>query len=126
MGLARARTRVGRAVLAAGLVGMSGCITHHHYYGQLPAAATTDATVLPNGAVCDVPAAGAGSLVTPATPSRTTTVITAPAPVVITSTPMGVRPFQRGLSRFPWRGTEPERMATTRAEGAIDDDTTTQ
>jgi hypothetical protein len=119
MGLARARTRVGRAVLAAVAAAMSGCITHHHYYGQVPA----DATVLPNGAVCEVPSTGPGTLLSQPTPSRTTTVITAaPSPVVISSTPMGVRPFQRGASRFGWRNPEP--MATTRAEGAIDDATT--
>ena len=124
MGLARARTRVGLAVLAAVAAGTSGCIQHHHYYGQLPACTTPEATALPNGAVCEVPAAGTGTALSQATPGRTTTVITTPPPLVISSTPMGVRPFQRGVSPFRWRSPEP--MATTKAEGAIDDDTTTQ
>src|SRR5690349_7934658 len=103
----------GRAMLAVGLLGSTGCI-HNHYYGQLPACAPATSTATA-GAVCEVPQAGSG-LVIAQTPTRTT-VVGLPSRVVINSEPMGTRPPTRGAGRFPWQRTEPEAVAT-RVEGA--------
>ena len=111
----------GPVLLAASCLATTGCI-HNHYYGQAvpvcdPATGTTQ-----YGAVCEVPAGGA---VVSQAPGRTTT-IGSPSRVVINSEPIGTRPFARGVTRFPWSRSPEQGLATTRVEGGLNDDTTTQ
>jgi hypothetical protein len=87
--------------------------------GSVPAGSVT---VSRYGEVCEVPSAvdqqlavqrnGQPSYVTGAAPSR-----------VVVSEPQGSGPFVSRSSRMAWRRPDPESIATTRVEGAIDDDT---
>ncbi len=118
------RRRAGLGVLLAGCVSLSGC-THNHYYGaSVPACGPTvvgsiAADAPEYGAVCEVPnqVVSGGSVVAQRQPG--VTVVPAPkAPRVVVSEP-------RGNSRLAWRRSDPEEsLATTRVEGALDDNTT--
>jgi hypothetical protein len=79
-------------------------------------------TVRRYGEVCEVPPetdrqiavqrSGQPSYVTGSAPSR-----------VVVSEPQGSGSFMSRSSRMAWRRPDPESLATTRVEGAIDDDT---
>ena len=116
----RTATLVG---LLAALGGATGC-THNYYYGAMPAGVVPGqpVTVQRYGEVCVVPPAadrqvaiqrdGQPSSVTGAAPSR-----------VVVSQSQGSGAFNSRGSRMAWRRPDPETLATTRVEGAIDDDT---
>lgn len=133
------------AVLAVG----AGC-THNHYYYTTPGTmavpgaavgcdpvapgAVISSTAPSVGAICDVPAQaqpGAmasqpGAMVAQNGPGAAPIVSRAARPIAprpIYSQPAG-RPGLRGGSGLVWRGTQPENLATTRIEGAYDDEST--
>ena len=111
---------------ACGLAAGTGC-THNHYYyntpgpvamqaGAVPCDPVPGTTVISSarpvlGAVCDDPPQGVRS-----------------APIVsnaggpITPAPIYSRPQRRG--GLAWRGSATESLATTRVEGAYDDEST--
>jgi hypothetical protein len=111
-------------VLLAGWVGSAGC-THNYYYGSVPTACAPGTTIVPGtvqyGSVCEVPArvVGGGSIVA-SSPGVRSSVVTAapPGSRVVVSEPTN----RSGLT---WRRSDPESsLATTRVEGALEDDTT--
>lgn len=116
-------TRTAALAVLAALGGVTGC-THNYYYGAVPAGVVPADTVTIRryGEVCEVPSAadrqvaiqrsGQPSYVTGSAPSR-----------VVVSEPQGSGPFLSRGSRMAWRKPDPESLATTRVEGAIDDDT---
>ena len=112
-------------VLLAGWAGSAGC-THNYYYGTAATAcAPGTTTIVPGaisyGSVCDVPARifGGGTVVAASPGVRSSVVGTVPtSPRVVVSEPAN----RSGLS---WRRSDPESdLATTRVEGALEDDTT--
>ena len=117
---------LGLPVLACWL---SGCC-HNHYYGVPssacgPSTAQTQAMVVPYsyGAVCQVPsgtaAGSSGTVVSQSqSPISREPQMIAPAPKIIVSQPSDSR--STGLRG--WRRTDPENLATTQVEGALDDD----
>jgi hypothetical protein len=136
----RGRTiRFGALWAGIGLAAGTGC-THNHYYYTTPGAvvpAGTPCDPVPAGgavissarpvmnspmlgAVCDEPPGGAVS-------TRGTPIVSNaggplnPAPAPIYSRPVG-RPLRRG--GLAWRGSNTESLATTRVEGAYDDEST--
>ncbi len=120
-----------RAVASVGLAGLawitSGC-THHHYYGAgVPVAcAEAPATIISSryGEVCEVPAqSGGATVVTQAPAAAPRVVASAPRPSrVLVSEPRSSSPPVRGNGRFSWHRADPEGLATTRVDGALDDD----
>jgi hypothetical protein len=109
------------AILLPTLLGsMTGCHQHHYYYnGAAPCGpTTTQLSPVPYGAVCEVPADGvsSGTVINQA-PVRRSTISNAPAPRVVVS-----QPATGASSRRGWHRTDPESLATTRVEGAIDGD----
>lgn len=137
--------RVGLLVILAHCAGMAGC-THNYYYGNavpvcaeppgvtapvvaaapILAPAPTIVTAAPAGSevICDVPTTVAGGGLITTAPAGTV-VATAPRPRVVVSEPTGGMPFFRGGSRFGWRksaSSDPANIATTRVDGALDDD----
>jgi hypothetical protein len=142
--LRRALTfRVGLLVILAHCAGMAGC-THNYYYGNAvpvcaetapvgapvvaaaPVAAPVVVTAAPASSqvICDVPTSVVGGGLITTAPAGTV-VASAPAPRVVVSEPVGGMPFFRGGSRLGWRrsvSSDPASIATTRVEGAIDDD----
>ncbi len=104
------------AVLAT-LCGAAGC-TQYHYYGNggpcdmPPGARPVVIQSPPAGDVCEVPPR-----------SGTTIVNNSPSggSQVLVSQPQGVRNADAAGSRFAWRRSDPESMATTRVEGGIDE-----
>ena len=121
------RARFGRGtlgVILAGWVGSAGC-THNYYYGTVPTACAPGTTVVPGtvqyGSICDLPSRifGGGTVVTASPGVRSSVVASAPLNShVVVSEPAN----RSGLS---WRRSDPESgLATTRVEGALEDDTT--
>lgn len=122
----QARTwRLGAWLLLAGWAAMVGC-THNYYYGTgapicgEPVAPTT---VVPGGygAVCDVPTQVNGGSLVAQGPNRTI-VANAPRPSqVLVSEPRDTGPVVRGPGRFSWRRSDPDSLATTKVDGALED-----
>jgi hypothetical protein len=117
----RARILLAPIVLCA-WAGVSGC-THNYYYGY---PAGTAPGVL--GEVCQVPTQTSGGTVIVQSPGQPTYVAAAPAnaPVLVSEPLIGGGPLLRAGSRFTWRRPDPESLATTRIDGAIDDSTVTR
>lgn len=112
-------------ILLAGWVGSAGC-THNYYYGTVPVAcAPGTTTVVPGtvsyGSVCEVPAqvVGGGTVVASSPGVKSSVTTTAPpSSQVVVSEPTD-RP------RLSWRRSDPDNsLATTRVEGALDEETT--
>jgi hypothetical protein len=110
----------------AGWVGSAGC-THNYYYGTVPTACApgTTTTIVPGtvqyGSVCDLPGRlfGGGGTVVAASPGVRSSVVASAPPNsrVVVSEPAN----RSGLT---WRRSDPENgLATTRVEGALDDET---
>ena len=125
---ARFARELARVALALGAAGATGC-THNHYYTGLPPCGDATATTI--GSVCEVPPAqgvivqggppavvrtgpGRPPVVSAARPSRSATV----GGTTIESTPA------RPGSRFSWRGSDPENIARTRVNGALNEEDT--
>lgn len=117
-------------VLAMGAIGTTGC-THNYYYATpvgspcapvtLAPATPVASTVTPYGEVCEIPTrVVGGSTVVASVPVISPPLLTGPRPPrIVLSEPGGNR------IRTPWRRHDPESsLATTRVEGALDDDTT--
>jgi hypothetical protein len=127
----RFSTLAASCILATG----AGC-THHHYYSVAPGtvavpgdpcAPAQPGTVISSarpvvttpavGAVCDDPPQGSVAV-------RSTPMISNAGPIAnmpIRSRPLG-RPLRRG--GLAWRNSNTESLATTRIEGAYDDEST--
>lgn len=111
-------------IVLAGLCATTGC-THYHYYGQPgPYAVPGASAVTTSGNVCEVAPAGTGTRVVVQSPQQNYAVPPGGSRVVI-SEPQGTGRLSRG-GRFAWRKPDAETLATTRVEGAIDDDTKTR
>jgi hypothetical protein len=119
-------------VVLAGWVGFSGC-THNYYYGSVPACGPTGLPVSSQvGQICEVPSgqvvvsgtpsdvAGSGSSVVVQPPPQSSTVITSTQPRVLISQPAYGPSIGQSTSRLKWRRPDPESLATTRVEGALD------
>ncbi len=121
------RARIVRATLGVvltGWIGSAGC-THNYYYGGVPVAcAPGTTTIVPGssvqyGSVCEVPAqvVGGGTVVA-LSPGVRSSAAGAPSSRVVVSEPAN-RP------KLSWRRSDPDSsMATTRVEGALDEETT--
>ncbi len=94
------------ALLLAGWFGSAGCI--QNYY---PVPVTGPGGTVQYGSVCEVPPAG-GTVVVQGPPR--TTVVGGQPPRVVVSEPS---------SRFSWRKSDPDSLATTRVEGNIEEPT---
>jgi hypothetical protein len=118
------------AVLAIGAIGSTGC-THNYYYTSpagspcapvtLAPATPVASNVVQYGEICEVPTrVVGGSTVVAGVPVISPPVLAGPRPPrIVLSEPGGSR------VRTPWRRQDPESsLATTRVEGAVDDDTT--
>jgi hypothetical protein len=111
--------RTSRLGILALLAGAAGC-THNYYYGTMPICAEpapSAAVITTPATVCEVPTQVVGGTV--AQP------LASPAPVVI-SEPADGGSLRRLGSRLSWRRADPENLATTEVEGALDDDTIRQ
>jgi hypothetical protein len=118
------RARVLRNCLVLGLAGSAGSIgcTHNYYYGAVPVCGEP-AVVSSNGTICEVPTQVAGGILAGPGAGRTTIVSGAPRPSrVVMSEPLNSEPLARGPGRFSWRRSDPESLATTKVDGALDDD----
>jgi hypothetical protein len=121
--MSRAKSiRVAALIALAGVGGLTGC-THNYYYGSVPVgvAPSTGMAVNHYGEVCEVPNSGGQVIVqNQGQPSY----IVAPAPSrVVVSEPQGASPMRSSRSnRYAWRKPDPETVATTRVEGAIEND----
>jgi len=114
--------RLAAVAAMAAVAGLGGC-THNHYYGAPPVyAQPADITTIHynEGTVCEAPAAGNGTVVV-AAPARPAVVGSgAGSTRVVVSTPTGAP--RTSSSRFAWHKPDPENLATTRVEGALDED----
>jgi hypothetical protein len=106
----------------AAWLGSTGCTSYYCYYpaGTFP--------VLPGQSidVCDVPTQTSGGTVVSSTGEPPLVVANPSSPRVLISEPLGRGPLLSGGARFPWRRPDPESIASTRVEGAMDDDTATR
>ncbi len=117
MSTARHQRRIGLASTILGLAcAQVGCC--QHYYAQ-PALGCPPVAAQPSamryGSVCEA----TDGTVVGQTPSRSSTIADSPRPRVVVSEPNG----GRLAGRSGWRRTDPEGLATTRVEGALDDET---
>lgn len=109
-----------------------GCI-HNHYYGTVPACGPSGLPISTQvGQVCEVPsgqvvvsgspsvAPGPGSVIVVETPKQGATVMTNQQPRVVISQPAYGPSIGQSASRFKWHSRDPEGLATTRVEGALD------
>ena len=118
-------------IVLAGWAGLSGC-THNYYYTTpncVPAGETVTTQV---GSVCDVPSGQivAGSSTTEGTviqsPARRSIVSGAPAGssrVVISQPGYSVQSGRTSNRVAGWRRPDPDSLAVTRVEGALDSGT---
>jgi hypothetical protein len=119
-------------VVLAGWVGSSGC-THNYYYGGVPACGPTGLPVSSQvGQICEVPSGqvvvsgtpsadtGSGSSVVVQAPRQGSTFVTNSQPRVVISQPAYGPSIGQSTSRLKWRRPDPESLATTRVEGALD------
>lgn len=104
----------GLLFLLAFSFGSAGC-THNYYYGAVPACPPGTPGAVTYGSVCEVPPSSGGTVVAQGSAGARPSVV-GTAPRVVVSEPSG--------SRFPWRRSDPEGIATTRVEGALDESTT--
>lgn len=119
--MSTARCRPARPGLSTLIVGwalvQAGCC-HHYYSGPAPGCppvAVARPSAVRYGEVCEAPAGtivGQGAV-------GSTPIAAAPRPRVVISEPNG----SRLAGRSGWRRADPENMATTRVDGALDDDT---
>ena len=125
-------------VVLAGWVGSSGC-THNYYYGSVPACGPTGLPVSTQvGQVCEIPSnqvivsgtpssdTGSGSSVVAQAPRQGSTVVSNPQPRVVISQPAYGNSIGQSINRLKWRRPDPESLATTRVEGALDGGTVRQ
>jgi hypothetical protein len=128
----RARSmRATLGIFLAGCAGSAGC-THNYYYGPLPVACApgSSSTVVPGslqyGSVCEVPTRifGGGTVVAASPGIRSSVTTTAPPSSSTSSQVVVSEPANR--SRLsPWRRSDPESsLATTRVDGALDEEST--
>jgi hypothetical protein len=119
-------------IILAGWVGSSGC-THNYYYGAVPACGPTGLPVSGQvGQICEVPSGqvvvsgapssevGPGSGVVVQAPSQGSAVATNTQPRVLISQPAYGPSISQSINRLKWRRPDPESLATTRVEGALD------
>jgi hypothetical protein len=133
--------RFGALWAVAGLAGGTGCTHNHYYYNTpgtvsapgmigacdpMPPGTVISSTAPSVGAVCDVPPAGQpGAMVAQNAPRTSPIVSNAARPVnpqPIYSQPSGLLGRRNG-NGLVWRGSQTESLATTRIEGAVDDET---
>jgi hypothetical protein len=120
------------AVWLAGWIGSAGC-THNYYYGTPPVACapgTTTAapgTVTYGSSICDLPSQLFGrssSTFVAASPGVKSSVTTTAPPTSSASDVVVSEPANR--PRLSWRRSDPESsVATTRVEGALNDEDST-
>jgi len=114
--------RVGALLVLAGWAGSTGC-THNYYYGNAVPICTEPAVASNSGTVCGVPTQVAGGTLVAQGPGRTTVITGAPGPSgVVVSEPLYNGPLVRGPGPFSWRRSDPESLATTKVDGALQDD----
>jgi hypothetical protein len=119
-------------VVLVGWVGSSGC-THNYYYGSVPGCGPTGLPVSSQvGQICEIPSnqvvvsgtpssdTGSGSSVVVQAPRQGSTVVTNSQPRVLISQPAYGASIGQSINRLKWRRPDPESLATTRVEGALD------
>jgi hypothetical protein len=119
-------------VALAGWAGSSGC-THNYYYGNVPGCGPMGMPVSGQvGQVCEVPSgqvvvsgppsslASPGSSAVVQAPQQGSSVATNSQPRVLISQPAYAPSIGQSASRLKWRRPDPESLATTRVEGALD------
>lgn len=105
------------------LTGLTGC-THNYYYGATPGCPPISQPITTQmGQVCEVPG---GTVVTSSTSPGVASQVGTNAQVVTNSTPQRVVISQPSYNqpyrnRFPWRHPDPESLATTRSDGALNE-----
>ena len=115
MSTARLRKTALAALLTTWVGVQSGCCHHYCMNQQANPCAPLAAqpSVIRYGAVCEAPSEGTVLSGTP----RSVVSADAPRPRIVVS-----RPGSGGLAQGGWRRADPESLATTRLEGAIDDE----
>lgn len=121
-------------IVLAGWAGSMGCI-HNHYYGTVPGCGPTGLpTSTQFGQVCEVPSgqvivsgapspsAGSSSSVEVPKPRHDATAAINAQPRVVISQPAYGPSIGQSVSRLKWRRPDPESLATTRVEGALEGD----
>ena len=125
-------------IVLAGWVGSSGC-THNYYYGGVPACAPSGLPVSSQvGQICEVPSGqvvvsgtpysdpGSGSGVVVQSPAQNSSTVGNTQPRVVISQPAYRPSIGQTVNGLRWRRPDPESVATTRVEGALDGSTTRQ
>jgi hypothetical protein len=111
--------RAALSTLLAGFAGFqAGCCQYPCYQQPACPPVATQPAVVRYGAVCEVPSTSGPTIISQAKPGSSSSVVAeAPRPRVVVSEPSG-----RVTGRAGWRRSDPESIATTRSEGAIDDE----